>query len=224
MTERIELQAEKRAEVGTKSVQSLRDSGYIPAVIYGKEFEPFSLKVEYKDFQEAYEKAGSSTMIDLKVGKETLPVIIQEVSEAPVSGDYLHADFYKVRLDQKITAQIPLEFIGESPAIKDLGGILNRTITEVEVYALPQDLPPHIDVDISSLEAMGDSLTVKDLKVASGVELQAEEDEIVATIVEPEEEIEEEVESTVEDVEVISKEQEEEGPSEEAPTEEKKEE
>jgi len=215
MTDKITLQAEKRAEVGTKSVRSLRDSGYVPAVIYGKEFEPLSLKVEYKSFQEVYKKAGSSTMIDLQVGDETLPVMIQEVSEAPVSGDYLHADFYKVRLDQKITAQIPLEFVGKSPAIEDLGGILNRTMSEVEVYALPQDLPPQIEVDISSLKTMGDSLTVKDLKVASGVELQAEEDEIVATIVEPEEEEEEVVESTVEDVEVISKEKE------ETPTEEK---
>lgn len=220
MADKITLQAEKRTEVGTKSIRSLRDSGYVPAVIYGKEFEPLHLKVEYKNFQEAYKKAGSSTMIDLQVGDEKLPVIIQEVSETPLSGKYLHADFYKVRLDQKINAQIPLEFVGESPAINDLGGILNRTMNEVEVYALPQDLPPQIEVDISSLEAIGDSLTVKDLKVASGVEIEAEEDEIVATIVEPEEEKEEEVESTVEDVEVISKEKEE-GPSEEAPAEEK---
>jgi len=222
MTDKITLQAEKRAEVGTKTVRSLRDTGYLPAVIYGKEFEPLSLKVDYKNFQEIYKKAGSSTMIDLQVGDETLPVMIQEVSEAPVSGDYLHADFYKVRLDQKITAQIPLEFVGESPAIEDLGGILNRTIHEVEVYALPQDLPPQIEVDISSLEAFGDSLSIKDLKVASGVELHAEEDEVVATIVEPEEEVEEVVESTVEDVEVISKEKEEGTPEEETPTEEKK--
>ncbi len=222
MTDKITLQAEKRAEVGTKTVRSLRDSGFIPAIIYGKEFKPLSLKVDYKDFQEVYKKAGSSTMIDLQVGDETLPVMIQEVSEAPVSGDYLHADFYKVRLDQKITAQIPLEFVGESPAIEDLGGILNRTIHEVEVYALPQDLPPQIEVDISSLEAFGDSLTIKDLKIASGVELHAEEDEVVATIVEPEEEVEEVVESTVEDVEVISKEKEEGVSEEETPAEEKK--
>lgn len=223
MTDKITLQAEKRAEAGSKSSRSLRGTGYLPAVIYGKEFEPVSLKVDYKTFQEIYKKAGSSTMIDLQVGEETLPVMIQEVSEAPVTGDYLHADFYKVRLDQKITAQIPLEFVGESPAIKDLGAILNRTISEVEVFALPQDLPPQIEVDISSLEAFGDSLTVKDIKVADGVELQAEEDSIIATVVEPEEEEEEVVESSVDDVEVISKEKEE-GPAEEeaAPAEEKK--
>jgi len=217
MTDRIELQAEKRAEVGTRSVRSLRNSGYIPAIIYGKEFDPLSLKVEYKNFKEAYKEAGSSTMIDLKVGEDTFSVIIQGVDESPLSGKYLHADFYKVRLDLKITVHIPLNFIGESLAVKDSDGILNRTISEVEVYALPQDLPPQIDVDITALETIGDSLTIKDLKVASGVEIQAEEDEVIATVVAPEEEKEEEVETTVEDVDVISKEGEE---AEEAPKEE----
>ncbi len=222
MTNRIELQAEKRAEAGTRSARSLRDSGYIPAIIYGKEFDSLSLKVDYKNFKEVFKEAGSSTMIDLKVDKETFPVIIQEVGESPLSGEYLHADFYKVRLDQKITAHIPLNFIGESLAIKELGGILNRTINEVEVYALPQDLLPQIDVDISSLESIGDSLTIKDLKIASGVEIRAEEAEVIATIVEPEEE-KEEVETTVEDVGVISKEGEEadgEAPKEESKKEE----
>ena len=220
MTEKIVLQAEKRAETGTKPARSLRDSGYMPAIIYGKEFDPISLKVDYGTFLEVYKEAGGSTMIDLKVGEESFPVIIQEVSEAPISGDYIHADFYKVRLDQKITARVALEFVGESEAVNDLGGILNRNIKEVEVYALPQDLPPHIDVDISSLNAIGGSILIKDLKIPNGVELEAEEDEVVATVVEPAEEKEEEAETVVEDVEVISKEKEE--GAEEAPTEEAK--
>lgn len=209
MTERIRLQAEKREEIGTKSAQSLRVAGYLPAVIYGREFNPVNLKVDYKGFAEAYKQAGSSTMIDLRVNDESYPAIIQEVSVSPISGDYLHADFYKVRLDQKITAHIPLNFVGESPAIRDLNGILNRTVSEVEVYALPQDLPPHIDVDISVLTELGQSILIKDLKIPSNIDLRAGSDEIVATAVRPEEEVEKVAEISVEDVEIISKEKEE---------------
>lgn len=212
MADRIQLQVEKREELGSRSVRSLRSSGYLPAVIYGNGFDTIPLKVDYKKFKETFKDAGSSTMINLKINNETHPVIIQEVSKEPVSSDFLHADFYKVSLDEKIHARIPLEFVGESPAVKELGGVFTRNINEVEVYAFPQNLPPNIEVDISGLNELGQSITIKDLKIVDDIELQAEEDEVVATVVEPreeEEEITEEV--SVEDVEVIAEKKEEEG-------------
>ncbi len=211
MTDKIELKAEKRNEVGSKKAHTLRENGQIPAVLYGKGFEPLALKLDYIDFQTVYKKAGSSTMINLDLEGESHPAIIQDVTLEPVRNKFLHADLYKVRLDQKIIARIPLIYVGESPAVKDLGGVFVRNINELEVEAFPQDLVSQVEVDISKLSAIGDSILIKDIMVSNKVEILDDPEEIIASVVEAREE-EEEVptETSVEDVEVIKKEKEEE--------------
>src|SRR3989338_3344182 len=212
--QKIELNAQKREVLGSK-VKQLRKSGYVPAVLYGKGQESIPLQVPVKDFKKAFESAGESTLIFINVDGKSYPTIIHDIARDAISDSVIHADFYKVNLDEKIKAKVAVVFQGESPAVKDLGGIFVRNINEIEIEAFPQDLPHEITVDISSLKNMGDQILVKDLKLDAKLKVMAEAEEIIATAQEPmsEAELEKALEaptSTIEDVEVIKKEKEEE--------------
>ena len=216
--QKIELNAQKREVVGS-GLNNLRKSGLVPAVLYGKGQESIPLQVPVKDFRKAFELAGESTLIFINVDGLSYPTIIHDIARDAVSDDILHADFYKVRLDEKIKAKVAVVFQGEAPAVRDLGGIFVRNTNELEIEAFPQDLPHEIVVDISSLKNIGDQILVKDLKLDSKLKVMADNEEIIATAQEPmsEEELEKALEApttTVEDVEVIKKEKEEEGPEE----------
>lgn len=222
--EKITLRAEPRNITGRK-VKSLRREGFVPAVIYGHGFESLPIQVPLKDFEKAYAEAGESSVVYLNLEKESYPIIIQEIARDPVSDKFLHADFYKVRLDEKIKAKIPFNFIGESPAVRDLGGILVKNISEVEVEGFPQDLPHQIDVDISSLKELKGHILVKDLSVSGKLEVKADPETIVVLVQEPisEEELKAQLEVPVapapEEVEIVKKEKdEEEIPAAEEPT------
>lgn len=220
---KIELNATKREVVGG-GLNNLRKSGFVPAVLYGKGLDSIPLQIPVKDFRKAFESAGESTLIFINVDGKSYPTIIHDIAKDAISDNVLHADFYKVNLDEKIKAKVEVVFQGESPAVKDLGGIFVRNINELEIEALPQDLPHEIAIDISSLKNMGDQILVKDLKLGDKLKVMAEAEEIIATVQEPmsEAELEKALEApttTVEDVEVIKKEKEEEVP-EEATTEE----
>ena len=216
--QKIELNAQKREVVGS-GLNALRKSGYLPAVLYGKNQEAISLQIPVKDFKKAFDLAGESTLIFINVEGKSYPTIIHDVAKDAVSDAVLHADFYKVNLDEKIKAKIAVVFQGESSAVKDFGGIFVRNINELEIEAFPQDLPHEIVVDVSSLKNIGDQILVKDLKLDSKLKVMAELEEIVATAQEPmsEAELEKALEApttTIEDVEVIKKEKEEEVPEE----------
>ena len=219
------MQAEPRNVTG-KKVKSLRREGFVPAVIYGQGFKSLTIQVPVKDFEKVYAEAGESSVIYLNLGENNYPTIIQDVARDPMSDKFLHADFYKVRLDEKIKAKIPLNFVGESPAVKELAGILVKNISEIEVEGFPQDLPHQIDVDISSLKELKEHILVKDLSVSSKLKIEADSESIVALVQEPisEEELKAQLETPTaapEEVEVVKKEKaEEEAPAEEevAPT------
>lgn len=209
--EKITLQAELRNIIGRK-VRSLRRQGFVPAVIYGHGFESLPIQVPLKDFEKVYTEAGETTVVYLSVGGKEYPTIIQDVAKNPVSDKLLHADFYKVRLDEKIKAEIPLNFIGESPAVKDLGGILVKNISEIEVEGFPQNLPHRIDVDISLLRELKEHILVKDLSISAKLEVKADPEAIVVLVQEPisEEELKAQLEVPTapapEEVEVVKKE------------------
>lgn len=216
--QKIELNASKREILGSK-VKQLRKSGYVPAILYGKGQESIPLQVPVKDFRKTFESAGESTLIFLNVDGQAYPTIIHDIAKDAISDEILHADFYKVNLDEKIKAKVAVVFQGESPAVKDFGGIFVRNINELEIEALPQDLPYEITIDISSLKNMGDQILIKDLKLSDKLKVMAEAEEIIATVQEPmsEAELEKALEApttTIEDVEVIKKEKEEEVPEE----------
>mgnify|MGYP001564112174 CR=1 FL=1 len=212
--QKIELNAQKREIVGS-GLNKLRNDGFIPAVLYGKGQENISVQVTAKDFNKAFQLAGESTLIYLNVDDQLYPTIIHDISRDPVKDTILHADFYKVRLDEKIKTKVPVVFKGVSPAVEENRGIFIRNINELEVEALPQNLPHEITIDISNLKAFGDQILVKDIKVEGDVKIEASPDDIVATVQEPisEEELKAELEApttAVEEVEEIKKEKKEE--------------
>jgi large subunit ribosomal protein L25 len=209
--DKIILQAEPREIMGRK-VRSLRRQGFVPAVIYGHGFNSLPIQVPLKEFEKVYTEAGETTIVYLNLEGEEYPTIIQDVARDPISDELLHADFYKVRLDEKIKARIPLNFVGESPAVKNLGGILVKNISEIEVEGFPQDLPHQIDVDISSLKELKSQILIKDLPVSKKLKVEADPAAIVVLVQEPisEEELKAQLETptvpSAEEVEVIKKE------------------
>jgi len=204
-----------------EKVRLLREEGIIPAVLYGPKNQPVSLKVGEKEFAGIFKEAGGSSLINLEVEDKKSPVLIREVQRDPLRGGVIHVDFYQPPLDKEIEVMVPLVFEGEAPAVKDLGGTLMRNIQEVEVKALPQNLPHEIMVDISGLATFEDKVTIKDLKLSGEVEILREPEDMVAQVVtaqDVESELEKPVEENVEAVEATgeTKEKEDSAASEEA--------
>ena len=142
----------------------IREGGKIPAVVYGKGSQSRSLAVDFSSFNKVYEKAGESTLIDLKVADaEPIKILIKDVQLDPVSDDIIHIDFKEVTMGEKMNVTIPLNFIGESLAVKDLMGVLITNIDELEVECLPKDLIYEIEVDISVLKTFDDVIRIKDV-------------------------------------------------------------
>jgi large subunit ribosomal protein L25 len=187
-----------------------------------------------KEFEKTLKQAGESTLVYLTVdglsgqGGTSIPTIIHDVVRDALTDDIIHADFYKVNLAEKIKTSVPVTFIGESPAVTELKGIFVRNVNEMEVEALPQDLPHEISVDISVLKNFGDQVLLKDINLGPKIKLIGDDNEIVATVQEPmsEEELKAQLEAPTTDisaVELEKKEKEEgEGEEAEAPTEEGK--
>ncbi|MGM0439416.1 MAG: 50S ribosomal protein L25 [Patescibacteria group bacterium] len=212
----LELSAKIRDE--NKTTNALRNEGIVPGVIYGYEMDNLSIQVDAVDFDKVYREAGESTLIkinltdqDGKKVKETPTVLIQETQEHAVTDEFTHVDFYQPNLKEKVEVEIPLEFVGQSLAVKDEDGTLVRNLSEVTIEALPENLIHGIEVDISVLETFDDVIKVKDLEVPEGVEIMEEEEEVVALVSRPqdiEEELEEPLEDDLEGVEVIGEEEE----------------
>lgn len=209
----MKLTAKKREILG-KKVKKLREQGLLPAVVFGKDTESIPIALDQKEFEKVYEEAGESTLIDVEITngdgqRQALQLhktLISEVDLDPVSDEIIHANLQAVKLTEKITATIPLEIVGESPIIKSGEGMLLTLLDEVEVEALPQDLPSEITIDISGLTAIDQGIAVKDLPVdCTKVEIQQEPEDLVVKIdhAEMEEEKEEE-EVSVEKVEVTT--------------------
>lgn len=193
----IQLSAKKR-EITGKKVKALLKEGSIPAVLYGPGSASLVLSVAKKEFDMAYKEAGESSLVSLNVDKDKNLVLIRGVQHHPLSGSTIHIDFYQPRLDVKIKIMVPVHLEGEAPAQKNFDGTLIQNVNEVEVSALPQDLPSEITVDVSFLETLEDRILVENLQVNSKVEMLAEPDWIVAQVM-PAENVEEELAKPVED-------------------------
>lgn len=219
--EKIELKAKKRDVFGKKTRKG-RKSGLIPAIIYGRGIESMSLWINMLDFKRLLKKSGESTMISLEIdGKNNRNVIIYEIQRDPVTNNIIHIDFFQVRMDEEIETEVELEFIGESLAVRDLGGVLVKNMGEIEVKCLPGDLPSQINVDISVLDNFESRICVKDLNIPAKVKIDLDPETVVALVSPPRSEdeiskLDEKVEVDVTKVEGIVKE--------ETPVEEEKEE
>jgi len=198
----LELNAQVRKATGNK-LKVLRKKGFIPAIVYGAGHKNIPIEVDYHEFEKAFKQTGESTIIKLKIGNQAKNVLIHDVAREPVGDRFIHIDFYQVRMDKAITAEVGLVFEGEAPAVKNLEGVLVKNITEVEVEALPKDLPHEIKVDISALKTFDDHIKIKDLKLPLGVKVLAEPEEVIASVIPPRtkeelEELEEKPEEVVE--------------------------
>jgi large subunit ribosomal protein L25 len=186
----ITLNVEVREGKGTKkALSSLRAGSKIPAVVYGGEKPPITVSLAERDIIDARKKGGVNAVLHLKHAKGVETVMIKELQRHPVTDRLVHADFLRVSMTKKIEAKVPLVVVGEAPGVKNSGGTLTHELRELRIKALPNAIPQHIDVDISHLE-LHQSVLVKDLKLASGVEvLDSAEQVIVHCVVAKEIEI-----------------------------------
>ncbi len=183
----ITLDVEKRNL--KDSLSQIRNSGKIPAVFYGKKEISTPIMLSDALFEKTLKEAGESTILHLKGDGINVDVLIHDVDLDPVTDKPRHADFYAVEKDKKIAVKIPLEFMGVAPAVKDLGGILVKVMHEMEIEALPKDLPHKLEVDISPLVAFSSVVMAKDIKLPNGVSLKIKPEEVVASVYEPKEEV-----------------------------------
>ena len=162
------LTAEPRDLVGRK-VKNLRKFGKIPATVYGKNVKSISVSVALDAFEKMFEESGETGLLELMVGKDLRPVLVHSLQKDAVSNQLLHIEFHQVDLKEKVRAKVPLEFIGSAPAVAGKIGVLLTLLDEVEVEALPMDLPEKLTVDVSKLADVNQEVKVGDLVMPSGV-------------------------------------------------------
>ena len=203
----MELTVQNRKKFG-KATKTLRRQGLIPAELYGHGVENLHLNMSAKEFQKVFKQAGESTLINLVLGGEQRPAMIHDINVDPITDEVLSVDFYQVRLDERIKVKVPLNFIGDSPAVKDKGGVLVKAVQELEVEALPGNLPHSLDVDISLIQDIGGNIHVKDIKLGGDVKILANDVTVVAAVIEKvsEEAVAAAPEVTVESVKVETEE------------------
>lgn len=169
------LQGSTRDITGRK-VKTLRKAGSVPATIYGKKITSESISVSLPAFQKVYASAGETGLIELTVDKTAHPVLIHTVQTDPVDGRILHVEFYQVDLKVNVRTKVPLELVGQSPAVEEKKGVLLSLLTEVEVEALPAELPEKIDVDVSGLLDVDHEIKVSQLKTPPGVTILTDQE------------------------------------------------
>ena len=162
------LKAAKRDDLGGK-VKKLRKSGQIPATVYGKNVKSISIVVPADSFAKTYGEAGETGLIELSVDGSVRPVLIHHVQKDPVTWAILHIEFHQVDLKEKVHANVPLELIGESPAITEKRGVLLTILDEIEVEGLPTNLVDKIEVDVSGLSEVNQEVRIGDLKIPAGL-------------------------------------------------------
>lgn len=184
MSKTITLKAVARELVG-KKVKQLRKQNMVPAVMYGNKIEAQNLAVNYLDFSRVYDKAGESALVEVEVAGKKVNALIHDIQLDPMSGRYTHVDFFQVNMKEEVETEIPLEFVGESEAVKASGGVLVKNMDTITVKCLPADLPEKFVVDIAKLATFEDVITVADLKTSDKVEILLEDETVIALVSEP---------------------------------------
>ena len=181
----VSLDAQQRDIIG-KKVKTIRAQGVTPAVLYGHGIENVLLSIPTKILEKVYKQAGESTLLDLTVdGKNQRKVIIQDIQYDNVKGNIIHIDLHEVRMTEILTTEIPLKFIGESKAVKELAGVFVANMDHLKVECLPGDLVHEIEVDISVLVDFESAIHIKDIKTPKGIEVLDNGDEVVAVATPP---------------------------------------
>lgn len=211
----------KKRDAGAK-LSSLKVAGEIPAVFYGAGQESTPISVSKTEFKKVWRDAGESSAVKVSMGDKDIDVLIHEVQTDPVTDEPIHADFLAIDMNKKITVKVELVFEGVSAAVKSGIGNLVKVLHEIEIEALPKDLPHNLVVDISKLETLSDTVMVSDIKLPSGVVAVTPDTEVVASVVEQKEEVEEVAPVDLSAIEVEKKGKKEEEGGEAAPAAEEK--
>jgi len=178
------LSAQPRTLVGRK-VKKLREQGQIPATLYGKKIKSENLAVKQEEFQKVFAEAGETGLVELKITAEKSAgrqVLVHHLQRDPVSDKLLHVEFFQVDLKEKVHTKVPLVFMGQSPAVAQKTGVMLTLLDEVEVEALPADLPEKLSVDTSILAEVNQELKVSDLKVSAGVTVLTDQGQTMVKI------------------------------------------
>ena len=180
MTEII-LKAEPRVEMKGGNPRRMLKKDILPIVVYGPGLDNLNLKVNYQEFLKVLKAAGESTVLDLIASDKTMQVLIHKVQKDPVTDKVIHVDFYHFDKKKKFSVEVPINFVGESKAVKE-GGVLVTNINSVLAECLYTDLISEIKVDLSALENLNDSIYVSDLKVSEGVNFLTAKDQVVVAV------------------------------------------
>lgn len=182
--ESIKLKADVREVVG-KKVKNLRKQDLIPAVMYGNKVAPVNVSVSYLEFRRVFDKAGESALVELEVEGKKHNVLVHDIQHDPMSGKVTHVDFFQVNMKEEVETEIPLEFVGESEAVKAMGGVLIKNMDAIEVKCLPADLPEKYEIDLSKLATFDDVISIKDLKISDKVEILMDPETVIALVAAP---------------------------------------
>ena len=187
------LQIQKRTTEG-KKVKTLRNQGITPIHLYGSEFDSASMQVKMSELINILDLAGFSSPITLNDGKNDIIAFAREVQRHPLTEQILHVDFQIVGKDDQVEVEVPINLIGESPAVKNLGGVLIKLMETIRVSSKVDTVPQFLDLDISVIESLEQSILVGDIEIAEGVQIVSDETFAVARVIPPRIEIEEEAE------------------------------
>lgn len=166
----IELKASDRAVLG-KKVRFLRRQGIMPVHLFGHNVDSQALQTDSSSLQNVLAQAGKTRLINLTLEKDPKPrkVVVREIQKEPITGKLLHVDLYQVSMEEKITMEIPIVLVGESPALKAKDTILTQDLNSLDIECLPDAIPSRIEVDISRLTEAEQEIRVKDIQLGPGI-------------------------------------------------------
>jgi len=177
---RPKLTVEKRKILG-KKVKKLRREGTLPANIYGKDVKSLAVQLPQKEFEKVFRDVGETGLVDVAVNGELKPSLIHNVQHNYLH-NLLHADFFQVNLKEKVKTMVPIKIIGEAKAVVDKLGLILQPLSEIEVEALPEDLPEYVEVNVESLTAVNEQITVGDIKPPKGVAILTDPSQVAVKI------------------------------------------
>jgi len=187
MAKQVKLKAEPRSEIGRSAARRLKARGIVPAVVYGGKEKSQPLQVSARDINAMLSHAsGENILVELEIAgqKAARTALLQEVQHSPVGGAILHVDFHAISMDEKITADVPLEPVGIATGVKNFGGLLEQNLRSLTIECLPKDLPDKLTADVSAL-AIGDSIHVRDIKLPAGVVVKVNVDLTAFSVMAP---------------------------------------
>jgi large subunit ribosomal protein L25 len=204
------LEVQLRTVAG-KKVKDLRQAGLLPAVVYGKDVEAIAVQVDERTFGNVYRKVGHSALIDLQIpGQPKQAAFVHDVQRHPVSRAIMHADLRVVDLKVAITTSVPIVLTGETELIARGDAVVNQSLMEIELHALPGDLPHNIEIDISGLDSLEKNIHVSDIAATGNYTIVTDPEAVIVSLTQVRAAVEaEEEEETAVEPELVRKEQEE---------------